>query len=89
MYKLIIKILDKSRDEKVDIDVAYDKVAREDGIGYTEKLKKAYDLIVKHYDTITKLRREKDEDTVKAFCEALENGDMTEVARIKEEVKAR
>ena len=43
----------------------------------------------KYYDTITKCRREKDEDTIKALCEALENGNMTEVAKIKEEVKAR
>jgi hypothetical protein len=84
MYDLIIKILDKSREEKVDINVAYDKIAREDGLGYTEELKTAFDTIVKHYDFITKCRRENDVALLKAFCELLETGSVVDIRKFKE-----
>lgn len=87
MYENVKKILDKSRATGEDVLVSADMVMAEEG--HTEELKAAKGAVSKHYDTITKLRREKDEYTIKAFCEALENGDMTEAARIGEEVKAR
>ena len=85
MYELVKKILDKSRDEKVDIHVAYDKCAREEGIGYTDELKNAFGVIEKHYDFITKCRREKDIPLLKAFCELLETGSVSDIRRFKEE----
>jgi hypothetical protein len=85
MYELVKRILDKSRDEKCDIDVAYNKVAREDGLGYTEELKNAFDAIVKHYDFITKCRRENDIALLKAFCELLETGSVVDIRKFKEE----
>lgn len=87
MYENVKKILDKSKATGEDVLVAADMVMAEEG--RTEELKVAKDVVSTYYDTITKCRREKDEDTIKAFCEALENGDMAEIARIKEEVKAR
>ena len=85
MYDLIVKILNKSREEEVDINVAYDKTAREDGLGYTDELKKAFDAIVKHYDFITKCRRENDIALLKAFCELLETGSVVDIRNFKEE----
>ena len=85
MYELVKRILDKSKNEKVDINVAYDKLAREDGLGYTEELKKAFDTIVKHYDFITKCRRENDIALLKAFCELLETGSVVDIRKFKEE----
>lgn len=85
MYELVEKILNKSKDEKVDINVAYDKCAREDGIGYTDELKKAFDVIVKHYDFIAKCRREKDVSLLKAFCELLETGSVADIRKFKED----
>ena len=85
MYELVKRILDKSRNEKVDINVAYDKLAREDGLGYTEELKTAFDTIVKHYDFIAKCRRENDIALLKAFCELLETGSVVDIRKFKEE----
>lgn len=69
MYENIIKILDKSKAENVDILVARDKVIAEEGISYDE-MKKASDFIGDYYDTITKCRRLGDNDTIKALVEA-------------------
>ena len=40
LYDLTMKIYDKSKEEKVDLRVAYEKVAQE--IGYADELMKAY-----------------------------------------------
>ena len=69
MFENIIKILDKSKAEKVDILVARDKVIAEDKIPYDE-MKIASDFIGTYYDTITKCRRLGDNDTIKALVEA-------------------
>ena len=69
MFKNIIKILDKSKAENVDILVARDKIIAESGISYNE-MKKASDFIVKYYDTVTKCRRLGDNATIKALVEA-------------------
>lgn len=73
MYENIIKILDKSKAENVDILVARDKVIAEEGISYDE-MKKASDFIGDYYDTITKCRRLGDNDTIKALVEADDKG---------------
>ena len=73
MYENIIKILDKSKAEDVDILVARDKVIAEEGISYDE-MKKASDFIGDYYDTITKCRRLGDNDTIKALVEADDKG---------------
>ena len=69
MFKNIIKILDKSKAENVDILVARDKIIAEDGISYDE-MKKASDFIGDYYNTITKCRRLGDNATIKALVEA-------------------
>ena len=73
MFENIIKILDKSKAENVDILVARDKIIAEDGIAYDE-MKKASDFIGVYYDTITKCRRLGDNATIKALVEAEDNG---------------
>ena len=73
MFEKIIKILDKSKAENVDILVARDKIIAENGASYDE-MKKASDFIVKYYDTITKCRRLGDNDTIKALVEADDAG---------------
>lgn len=87
MYANIKKILDKSKATGEDVLVSADMVIAEEG--RSDELKTAKEVVSAYYDTITKCRREKDEETIKALCEALEKGDMSEVARIKAEVKDR
>jgi hypothetical protein len=79
MYENIIKILDKSKAENVDILVARDKVIAEEAISYDE-MKKASDFIGDYYDTITKCRRLGDNDTIKALVEADDKG-RTEIVK--------
>ena len=69
MYENIIKILDKSKAENIDILVARDKIIAEEGVSYDE-MKKASDFIGDYYDTITKCRRLGDNDTIKTLVEA-------------------
>lgn len=73
MFENIIKILDKSKSEKVDIFVARDKIIAEEKVPY-EEMKKASDFISAYYDTITKCRRLCDNDTIKALVDADEIG---------------
>ena len=84
MYENIIKILDKSKAENVDILVARDKIITESGISYDE-MKKASDFIVKYYETVTKCRRLGDNTTIKALVEA----DDAERKKIIKEVTGR
>lgn len=73
MFENIIKILDKSKAENVDILVARDKIIAERGIAYDE-MKKASDFIGVYYDTITKCRRLGDNATIQALVEADDSG---------------
>lgn len=73
MFENIIKILDKSKAENVDILVARDKIISESGIAYDE-MKKASDFIGVYYDTITKCRRLGDNATIQALVEADDSG---------------
>lgn len=84
MYELIIKILDKSREEKVDILVARDMVAKEMG-GHSDALMNAYGKLDEHYDFITKCRRENDAEALRAFCQLLETGSAADIRKFKEE----
>ena len=88
MYKLVKRILDKSREKNVDVLVAADMVAV-DGAGHTEELNKAKAVIDKYYDTITKLRREKDEATIEKLCAFVEAGDTSEIRKLVDEVEKR
>lgn len=54
LYDLTMKIYDKSKEEKVDLRVAYEKVAQE--IGYADELMKAYTFGTKFYNEIVYLR---------------------------------
>ena len=86
MYENIIKILDKSKAENVDILVARDKVIAEEGISYDE-MKKASDFIGKYYDTITKCRRLGDNDTIKALVEADDKGRKEIIKEVENRVE--
>ena len=86
MFENIIKILDKSKAENVDILVARDKIIAEDGIAYDE-MKKASDFIAKYYDTITKCRRLGDNDTIKALVEADDIGRKEIVKEVADRVE--
>ena len=79
MFENIIKILDKSKAENVDILVARDKVIAEENISY-EEMKQASDFIGDYYDTITKCRRLGDNETIKALVEA-DNKERKEIIK--------
>ena len=87
MYKMVKKILDKSREEKVDVLVAADMVAVE--VGRTEEFKCAREIVDKHYDTITKCRRENDEASIERLCTLIETGDKAGVEVLKKEIAER
>lgn len=86
MFENIIKILDKSKSENVDILVARDKIIAESGIAYDE-MKKASDFIVKYYDTVTKCRRLGDNDTIKALVKADDVGRKEIVKEVADRVE--
>lgn len=86
MFKNIIKILDKSKAENVDILVARDKIIAESGISYDE-MKKASDFIGAYYNTITKCRRLGDNATIKALVEADEIGRKEIVKEVADRVE--
>ena len=87
MYELVKKILDKSREEKVDVYVAADMVAVE--VGRTEELKKARETVDKYYSTITKCRRENDEASIEKLCALIEAGDKAGIEALKTEIAER
>ena len=86
MFENIIKILEKSKADKIDILVARDKIIAEDGIAYDE-MKKASDFISVYYDTITKCRRLGDNDTIKALVEADDIGRKEIVKEVADRVE--
>ena len=86
MFENIIKILDKSKAENVDILVARDKIIAEYEVPYDE-IKKASDFIVKYYDTVTKCRRLGDNATIKALVEADDIGRKEIVKEVADRVE--
>ena len=85
MYELIIKILDKSRDEGVDVLVSADMVIAEEG--HTDEILAAKKIVSKFYDVFAKCRRENREDLIKDFCAAIDIGDSLKIVEIKDMVK--
>ena len=87
MYELVKKILDKSKEEKVDVLVAADMVAID--TGRTEEFKKACETVDKHYNTITKCRRENDEASIEKLCNLIEAEDKAGIEALKKEIAER
>lgn len=90
MFEKVLQILDKSREEDVDILVARDKliaVAKDSGV--VDGLHKAYELIHDYYKTITKCRRLGDNETIGTLVAAVENNNKKEIEAIKKEVSMR
>jgi hypothetical protein len=86
MYENIIKILDKSKNAKVDILVARDMIIAEEKANFDE-MKQASDFIGDYYDAITKCRRLGDNDTIKALVEADDKGRKEIVKEIADRVE--
>lgn len=87
MYELVKKILDKSREEKVDVYVAGDMVAVD--VGHTPELKKAQEIVDKYYNTITKCRRENDEASIEKLCALIEADDKVDIRNLVDEIAKR
>ena len=85
MYELVKKILDKSVEEGVTVDVGYDMVANE--IGYTDELKKADAFIHEHYEKITALRVKGKEADIKILCAMAEKENTNGVEHHIENLK--
>lgn len=88
MYTLVKAILDKSKEKGVDVLVAADMVAAE-GIGHTAELEEAKKVIDKYYDTITKLRRAGDNESIKTLCAHIEAGNTAAIRALVAEVEKR
>ena len=90
MFEKVLQILDKSREEDVDILVARDKlIAEAKDSAYEDGLHKAYELIHDYYKTITKCRRLGDNETIGKLVAAVENDNKKEIEAIKQEVSLR
>ena len=80
MFENIIKILDKSKNAKVDILVARDMVIAEENIPYKE-MNKASDLIGRYYETIVKCYKTNDFDTIKKLAESNSRDEREAIAK--------
>lgn len=88
MYELVKGILDISRDRDVDVSVAYDMYAQENG-GYTDEVKDARKVIEKHYFTIAKCRRAGDNESIRKLCDLVAEGDVNAIRDFVEEIEKR
>ena len=88
MYELVKRILDKSKKSGEDVLVARDMCIAEDKSN-ADKLRSASELIKAHYSTITKLRREGDEESIKKLCDLVAEGDVVKIRAFKEEIEER
>jgi hypothetical protein len=67
MYDLINKIWNKSREEKCDIGVAYDKLNAEKG-SVDEELKKAFEFLQENQVELALLRQLGRTEEIKVLC---------------------
>ena len=88
MYELVKRILDKSKETGEDVLVARDMCIAEDKSN-ADELRAASELIKAHYSTITKLRREGDEESIKKLCDLVAAGDVVKIREFKEEIEER
>lgn len=88
MYKFVKRILDKSKETGEDVLVARDMCIAEDREN-ADKLRSASELIKAHYSVITKLRRERDEESIKELCDLVAMGIVADIRAFKEEIEKR
>ena len=88
LYEAITKILNKAKEEKVDLLVARDMLLM--GANEEEKaaLNGAMDIAKgRIYTAITTLKKDGDEDKTRELCECLEAGKTRNVEEILEDLK--
>ena len=73
MFEFVLKILDKSAADEVDIGVALDKCIAEDNDSQAD-LEFAFNFIRMYYESITKCRRMRDNSTIYTMCWLYEDG---------------
>ncbi len=88
MYELVKRILDKSRNENVDVLVACDMCIAEDK-PHEEELRAAGELVDEHYDVITKCRRENDDASIEKLCSIIAGGNVSEIRAFEKEIMRR
>ena len=86
LFYNIIKILDKSKAENIDVLVARDKIVAEENISF-EEMKVASDFINAYYNTITKCRRLDDNYTIKLLIDADEKRKKEIVKEVEDRVE--
>lgn len=84
MYKLIMQILEKSKVENVPVDVARDMLAVD---GDKDNLKKAWAILDRLYQPITKLRNDKNFAEISLIVKMAENGQYEEIEKYIETLK--
>ena len=80
MYDLINKIWNKSREEKCDIGVAYDKLNAEKG-SVDEELKKAFEFLQENQVELALLRQLGRTEEIKVLCNMAIAGDTLAIKR--------
>ena len=88
MYKLVKRILDKSKETGEDVLVARDMCIAEDKEN-ADKLREAAEFINAHYDVITKCRRENDDKSIEKLCDVVANGTPEDIRVYKNEILER
>lgn len=75
LYEVITKILDKSKEKRVDILVARDMLIAEDNVLEADVIRSAYKKLSNYYTPITTFRRENKPELIKELCNLIESDD--------------
>lgn len=86
LFENIKKILEKSKEKKVDLLVARDMLTAEQPEN-GKKLAKASEVLKYYYNVITKLWNDGDTDTIAEICELYEAEKVVELRKLIDKVK--
>ena len=88
LYEYVKKILDKSKETKVDLSVAKDMLGVGEIPEERKRLHNAFKILDgRYYSAITTLRRDGNEDKIKELCGYIEAKDKKSIDKILKELK--
>ena len=83
LYENIIKILDKAKEEDIQILTAKDILIKNDP--EAEQLEKDYEVLKTYYKFITACRNIGDEESIRKLCELYEKGNIKAIDNLIKE----
>ena len=84
LYENIKKILDKAKEEDIQILTAKDILIKNDP--EAEQLEKDYEVLKTYYKFITTCRRNENEEAIKKLCELYEKEDHEAIRELIKEI---